>query len=105
MRRRQFRPRAAGGGAVRLQGAGRAEFWARATGRARKLRPRLLIAGAVIVAAAVAWVGVQLLRPVPPMALAASVTWVRVLPGAAPRPDWPGQAEAVIGLPGIGLLG
>jgi len=105
MRRRQFRPRAASGGAVRLHAAGRVEFRPRAVGRARKLRPRLLIAGAVVLAAAVAWVAVQLLRPVPPMALAASVTTVRVLPGAAPRPDWPGQGEAVIGLPGIGLLG
>jgi D-alanyl-D-alanine carboxypeptidase (penicillin-binding protein 5/6) len=65
----------------------------------------VLIAGAVIVAAAVAWVVVQLLRPVPSLTLAASVTTVRVLPGAAPRPDWPGGAEAAIGLPRIGLLG
>jgi serine-type D-Ala-D-Ala carboxypeptidase (penicillin-binding protein 5/6) len=65
----------------------------------------LLIAGAVILAAAVAWVGVQLLRPVPPMVLTASATTVRVLPGAAPHPHWPGGAEAAIGLPGIGLLG
>ena len=105
MRRRQFRPRAASGGAVRLHAADRVEFRPRAAGRARKLRSRLLIAGAVVLVAAVAWVAVQLLRPVPPMALVSSVTTVRVLPGAAPRPDWPGQGEAVIGLPGIGLLG
>jgi serine-type D-Ala-D-Ala carboxypeptidase (penicillin-binding protein 5/6) len=66
---------------------------------------RLVIAGAVIVVAAVAWVAVQLLRPVPPMALTASVTTVRALPGTAPHPDWPGGAEAAVGLPGIGLLG
>jgi len=48
---------------------------------------------------------VQLLRPVPPMALTASVTTVRVLPGVTPRPDWPGRAEAAVGLPGVGLLG
>jgi serine-type D-Ala-D-Ala carboxypeptidase (penicillin-binding protein 5/6) len=65
----------------------------------------LLIAGAVILVAAVVWAGVQLLRPVPPMALSASVTTVRTLPGAAPRPDWPAGAEAVIGLPVIGPLG
>ena len=65
----------------------------------------MLIAGAVVVVAAVAWVGGQLLRPVPPMTLAASVTTMRVLPGVAPRPDWPGQAEAAVGLPGTGLLG
>ena len=52
-----------------------------------------------------AWVGVQLLRPVPSMVLTAPVTTVRVLPGAVPRPDWPGQAQAAVGLPGIGLLG
>ena len=55
--------------------------------------------------AAVAWVAVQLLRPVAPMTLAASVTTARVVPGAAPRPDWPGGAEAAVGLPGTGLLG
>ena len=32
------------------------------------------------------------------MTLAASVTTVRVLPGVAPRPDWPGRAEAAVGL-------
>jgi len=53
----------------------------------------------------VAWVAVQLLRPVPSMALTASVNTVRVLPGVSPRPDWPGQAEAAVGLPGTGLLG
>ena len=74
------------------------------SGRGRKLQSRLLIAGAVILAAAVAWVAVQLLRPVPAMALRASVTTVRVLPGAAPRPDWPGRAEAAVAA-GIGLLG
>ncbi len=52
-----------------------------------------------------AWVGVQLLRPVPSMALKASVTTVRVLPGVAPRPDWPGRAEAAVGMAGTGLLG
>ncbi len=60
---------------------------------------------AVIVVAVAAWVAVQLLRPVPSMALTASVTTVRVLPGVAPRPDWPGRAEAAVGLPGIGLFG
>ena len=64
-----------------------------------------MIACAVILAAAVAWVAVQLLRPVPSMALTAPVTTARVLPGAPPRPDWPGQAEAAVGLPETGLLG
>jgi D-alanyl-D-alanine carboxypeptidase (penicillin-binding protein 5/6) len=65
----------------------------------------VLAAGAVVVVAAVAWVMVQLLRPVPSMTLTASVTTVPALPGVPPRPDWPGRAEAAVGLPGIGLLG
>jgi serine-type D-Ala-D-Ala carboxypeptidase (penicillin-binding protein 5/6) len=105
MGRTQFRPRAASGGLLRLRSAGRHESQPRAPDRARKLRPRLLIAGAVVLVAAVAWVAVQLLRPVPPMALTASVSAVSVLPGTAPHPDWPGGAEAAVGLPGIGLLG
>ncbi len=52
-----------------------------------------------------AWVAVQLLRPVAPLTLAASVTTARVVPGAAQRPDWPGGAEAAVGLPGTGPLG
>ena len=65
----------------------------------------MLVAGAVILVAAVTWVTVQLLRPVPSMALTASVTTVPVLPGVPPRPDWPAGAETAVGLPGIGLLG
>jgi D-alanyl-D-alanine carboxypeptidase (penicillin-binding protein 5/6) len=77
----------------------------RAAAGSSRLRSRALIAGAVILVAAVAWVAVQLLRPVPSMALTVSVTTARVLPGAAPRPDWPGRAQAAAGLPGTGLLG
>src|SRR5260370_19796790 len=105
MRGRGFRPRFAGGGGVPPRFAGRPGLRRRGAGRGRKLRSRVLIAGAVILAAVVAWVGVQLLRPVPAMTLTASVTRVRVLPGAAPRPAWPGRAEAAVGLPGTGLLG
>ena len=76
----------------------------RGAGRGRKLRSRLLIAVAVVLVAAVAWVAVRLLRPVPSMALTASVTTARVLPGVAPRADWPGRAEAAVGLPGVGLV-
>jgi len=90
-----MRPRAAGGLGLRP----------RSGARGRKLRSAVLIAGAVIVIAAVAWVAVQLLRPVPAMVLTASVTTVRVVPGTAPHPDWPGRAEAAVGLPVIGLLG
>ena len=85
--------------------AGRHARPRRAAAGSRRLRSRALIAGAVVLAAAVAWVAVQLLRPVAPMTLAASVTTARVVPGAAQRPDWPGGAEAAVGLPGTGLLG
>jgi D-alanyl-D-alanine carboxypeptidase (penicillin-binding protein 5/6) len=105
MRRTQFRPQAVSDKTAPSRRAGRHAKQATAGAGSRKLRSRVLIVGAVIVVAAVAWVGVQLLRPVPPMTLAASVTTVRVLPGVAPRPDWPGQAEAAVGLPGTGLLG
>src|SRR5207342_2325851 len=95
----------AGGSTVLPRRAGRHARPRRAAAGSRRLRSRALIAGAVIVVAAVAWVAVQLLRPVAPMTLAASVTTARVVPGAAPRPDWPGGAEAAVGLPGTGLLG
>src|SRR6266702_4487540 len=105
MRRREFRPRTARGGSVLPRRPGRPGLRPRDAGRGGKLRSRVLIAGAVIAVAGAAWVGVQLLRPVPPMALTASVTTAWVLPGAAPRPVWPGRAEAAVGLPGVGLLG
>jgi serine-type D-Ala-D-Ala carboxypeptidase (penicillin-binding protein 5/6) len=105
MRSTQFRPRAISGKTVRSPRGGRHAKRTRAGAGRRKLWSRVLVAGAVIVVAVVAWVGVQLLRPVPPMTLAASVTTTQVLPGVAPRPDWPGQAEAAVGLPGTGLLG
>src|SRR6266568_3539996 len=105
MRRREFRPRAVSRGSLLLRRAGRLGLRPRAVAGGQKLRSRALIAGAVVLAAAAAWVGVQLLRPVPSMALMASATTVRALPGVAPRPDWPGRAEAAVGLPVIGLLG
>jgi hypothetical protein len=85
MRRREFRAGAVSGGSLRLRGLRRPGLRSRAAaGGGRKLRSRLLIAGAVTRVAAVAWAGVQLLRPVPSMTLTASVTTVRALPGAAP---------------------
>ncbi len=105
MRRREFRPGAVSGGSLRLRGAGRLAVRSGAAGGGWKLRSPLLVAGTVMVVAVVAWVGVQLLRPVPSMTLAASVTAVRALPGVAPRPDWPGRAEAAVGLPVTGPLG
>jgi len=105
MRRKEFRPGAASGSSLLRRGADSPAPRPGSSRRGRKLRSRALIAGTVILVAAVAWVAVQLLRPVPPMTLAASATTVQALPGVAPRPDWPGQAEAAVGLPGIGLLG
>ena len=105
MSRKKFRPRAESGSTVRSRRSARHGLPRRAAAGRSQLRSRALIAGAVILVAAVAWVAVQLLRPVPSMALTASVTTARVLPGAAPRPDWPGRAQAAAGLPGTGLLG
>ncbi len=91
MRRKGFRPQVAG------EGAHSAVRWGR----------RLLLALVAVVAVAIGWVAVQLLRPVPAMTLTASAVTVRVLPGAVPRPAWPAQpqAESAIGLPATGLLG
>jgi serine-type D-Ala-D-Ala carboxypeptidase (penicillin-binding protein 5/6) len=105
MGRREFRPRAASGDSLPPRHAGRHAQRAQGAAGRRKLRSRVLVAVAVVLVAAVAWVAVQLLRPVPSMALEASATTARGLPGVAPRPDWPGQAEAAVGLPGTGLLG
>src|SRR6266702_4218045 len=105
MRRREFRPRVVSGSGRRPRAAGGPELRPGGGARRRMLRSGALIAGAVIMVAAVAWVAVQLLRPVPTMVLTASVTTVRVVPGTAPHPDWPGRAEAAVGLPVIGLLG
>ena len=105
MSRKKFRPRAVSGSTVRSRRSARHALPRRAAAGSSHLRSRALIAGAVILVAAVAWVAVQLLRPVPSMALTVSVTTARVLPGAAPRPDWPGRAQAAAGLPGTGLLG
>jgi serine-type D-Ala-D-Ala carboxypeptidase (penicillin-binding protein 5/6) len=105
MRGRAFSPPLAGDGGARPRHAGGLRFRRRGAGRGRNLRSRVLVAGAAVVVAVGAWVGVQLLRPVPPMIVTASVTTARVLPGAAPRPAWPGRAQAAVGLPGTGLLG
>jgi serine-type D-Ala-D-Ala carboxypeptidase (penicillin-binding protein 5/6) len=47
---------------------------------------------------------VQLLRPLPALTFTAAAPTLRVLPGAPPRPAWPGRAEAVVGTPGTGIL-
>ncbi|HTP16140.1 MAG TPA: hypothetical protein VMK13_09915 [Streptosporangiaceae bacterium] len=88
MRRKRFRPRAV---------------------NRRRSGPRAVVAGlalvvAVIVVAGAAYVAVQLLRPVPAMAVTPSLTRLRALPGVPPRPAWPGQGQAALGVPGIGML-
>ncbi len=104
MRRKRFRLRAMSRRRPPSRTAGRPGFRRRAA-TGRRLWSRFLILTAVIVVTAVAWVTVQLLRPVPGMTLTASAATVSVLPGAPPRPDWPSRAEAAIGLPGVGLFG
>jgi serine-type D-Ala-D-Ala carboxypeptidase (penicillin-binding protein 5/6) len=72
--------------------------------RGGRRKMRVAAVAVVVVIAAIGWLAVQLLRPVPTLALAAAATTARVMPGLAPRPDWPTQGEAAIGLPGTGLL-
>ncbi len=73
-------------------------------------RFRLRVAGlfvavvAILLTAAAAFVVVQLLRPVPAVTVTFSAAPVRVLPGVPPRPEWAGQAEAVVGVPGVGVV-
>jgi serine-type D-Ala-D-Ala carboxypeptidase (penicillin-binding protein 5/6) len=114
MSRKRFRPRAMSRGRPRSRVVGRPGFRRPAVVRPgfrrpavvrRRLWSRFLILTAVIVVTAVFWATVQLLRPVPGMTLAASAAAAGVLPGAPPRPDWPGRAEAAVGLPGVGLFG
>lgn len=64
----------------------------------------LFAAVAVLVTALVVVVLVQLLRPVPAMTMTGFAVPLPVLPGAPPRPDWPGRAEAVVGTPGVGVF-
>lgn len=73
----------------------------------RRKRLRLwpvIVVVVVVVIAAAAYAVVQLLRPVPAMTMAPSPVPMRALPGIRPHPAWPGQAQAAIGMPGVGLL-
>lgn len=67
----------------------------------RRVRRSLLLA-AVLVAAAVVYVVVQLLRPVPALAVTTAAPDTRALPGTAPRLAWPDNAQAAIGVLGVG---
>jgi D-alanyl-D-alanine carboxypeptidase (penicillin-binding protein 5/6) len=65
------------------------------------MRPFLLLL--LVVVLAIAYVGVQLVRPLP--AVAASATAISTaMPGAPVTLSWPSQGEAAIGVEGAGLL-
>lgn len=61
------------------------------------------VLGAALVGAG-AFTAVQLTQPLPAPAFTATAPTLHTLPGAPPRPAWPGHAEAVIGTPGAGIL-
>ncbi|MDA8313979.1 MAG: D-alanyl-D-alanine carboxypeptidase, partial [Actinomycetota bacterium] len=66
--------------------------------------PMRLLLVVVVVLLAIAYVVVQLVRPVP--AVAASVTPISTtMPGVPVPLSWPAQGEAAIGVEGAGLLG
>lgn len=65
---------------------------------------RLLTALVALVLAAIVYVVVQVLRPVPAFAVTAAARLPTALPGAAPHPRWPAGAEAAVGLSGVGPL-
>jgi len=58
----------------------------------------------VVVLLAVAYVVVQLVRPVPAVRASASAGAPHALPGAAASLSWPSQGQAAIGVEGVGLL-
>jgi D-alanyl-D-alanine carboxypeptidase (penicillin-binding protein 5/6) len=70
----------------------------------RKLGVTAAVALAAVIAGAAVFAAVQVLRPLPPLTFRAATPPLRVLPGAAPHPAWPGRGEAVVGVPGAGIL-
>jgi serine-type D-Ala-D-Ala carboxypeptidase (penicillin-binding protein 5/6) len=62
-----------------------------------------ILAVIVIVLAAVAYVVVQLVRPVPPVQ-ASGVTLTPTMPGTPVSLGWPAQGQAAVGVEGTGLL-
>jgi serine-type D-Ala-D-Ala carboxypeptidase (penicillin-binding protein 5/6) len=93
MRHKEFRPRAPARATFRQPRATR-----------RRLRVWVIGVAGLIVVAAVAYAAIQLLRPVPVLTLASAPPPSRTLPGSPPRPAWPGQGQAAIGLAGTGQL-
>jgi len=110
MRRKRLRFRAMSRAGLRLGGilrpvtGGGPRAAARGRLRLRHAAGLLLGVVAVLVTAAVVFVLVQLLRPVPAMTVSGLAARLRVLPGVPPRPGRPGQAEAVVGTAGVGVL-
>jgi D-alanyl-D-alanine carboxypeptidase (penicillin-binding protein 5/6) len=93
MRHREFRPRVAARASFRPPSASR-----------RRLRSWAIAIISLVAAGAVAYVAFQLLSPVPVLTVTSSPAPLHALPGAPPRPAWPGQGEAAIGLAGTGQL-
>jgi len=102
--RAMFRTRLRLGGIFRPVTGGGPRAAARGRFRLRHAAGLLFAVVAVLVTAAVVFVVVQLLRPVPAMTISGLAVPRRVLPGVPPRPDWPGRAEAVVGTPGVGVF-
>jgi len=63
-----------------------------------------LIVVIVVIVLAVVYVAVQLLRPGPAMTVTPSPVSLRALPGDPPGAAWPGQGQAAVGMPGVGML-
>jgi D-alanyl-D-alanine carboxypeptidase (penicillin-binding protein 5/6) len=63
-----------------------------------------LFAVILILLLAIAYVVVQLVRPLPAVAASTSHTGATTMPGAVTTLAWPSQGEAAIGIEGIGLL-
>lgn len=63
----------------------------------------LIIIGTVVVLV-IAYIVVQVMRPVPTLAATVTARHQSVLPGTPPHPAWPSGAEAAVGTSGMGLM-
>ena len=63
-----------------------------------------LIVVTVVIVLVVVYVAVQLLRPGPAMTVTPSPVPLRALPGVPPGVAWPGEGQAAVGMPGVGIL-
>lgn len=77
--------------------------WLRTAGRMSfRLAPITIIVAVLAVVAV--FLTVQLGRPVPALTMTAWPAPMRALPGAPPHLAWPRQAEAAVGVSGVGVL-